>query len=290
MKNRLLVWLCSLALCTCGLTLAACGSAGSEGGGDAVVTEEEAPQEEAKQEEAKQEEAPVDPNEKFLGEWKLALMESQGLSITGDLSEMLGATSGVVLKINEDSTGSLALGDEGGDFTWDLRDDNTITMVIEDSTSEDAETTSVDVAYADDVLSFELKDEENDARLSFTKDGTIEGYDSVTVDTLTDFSSNDQLVGSWNMCGITMGTMTAYGDPETIASLSGLDSVDLEFSEDGTTTFNGSSVNWGIGENGAYMENGTDQVSLKASGDYLVMDMTEYLGKDSPMLAIFARK
>jgi len=278
MRRKLLALICTLALCFGCFAIAGCGNSKPEDEGTTVTDVEQEPEEKVEEK--------VDPAEKFYGEWKSALVESQGVKMVGDLSAMLDTESGIVLKVNDDNTGSLTLGDEGGDFTWKLKDDDTLTITIQDEDGEENMTTNL--AYTNDALVLDLKGASFEGRFTFTKDGTIEGYDLVDESSLTNITAADQLLGSWSLTGFSMQGMTVYGDAETISTIAGTDEMVISFEDDGACSLNGSTITWGIDEeSGAHLENDSQSVAIKLAGDYLVMDMSEVTDMDA--YALFSK-
>ena len=126
MRKRLLVLWVSL-LCLCGLALPACGGSSST----------------ANEEGAKETPAVVaDPAEKFYKTWKLAAMRSQNLTFVGDFSMFVDSEDGQTptLVIEKGGTGSITYGDDSRSLTWELKDDNTITVQVnkQDADADDA--------------------------------------------------------------------------------------------------------------------------------------------------------
>jgi uncharacterized phosphosugar-binding protein len=81
MRRKLLALICTLALCFGCFAIAGCGNSKPEDEGTSVTDVEQEPEEKVEEK--------VDPAEKFYGEWKSALVDSQGVKLVGDLSAML---------------------------------------------------------------------------------------------------------------------------------------------------------------------------------------------------------
>ena len=281
MKKRFLVLWVSL-LCVCGIVLSACGGAG--GGGNTAAPDPE----------------PVDPAEKFIATWKLAGMETKGMTVVGDLSAFLGeemeSEDGTVMAfdVQEGGKGVATFMGEEANFTWELADDNTITVTPEkdaddaddsdDATEEDSplETTSIDFAYAEDMLTAEWSTDEDTYHMTLTKDGVMPGAPEADLSKAAAITSLDQIEGTWKLSAVNMLGALMYGDAATLAELTGNegDSRDIVVNADGSATFFGEAVTCSVGDDGASIDVEGESVSIVKLGDYLVVDMSGLLGAD----------
>lgn len=267
MSRKLFTFLCTLALCFGCFAVAGCGSS-TPAGSDTTATAD----------------GSVDPAEKFYGEWKLALLEYQGVYMVGNLDEFLETGGNTSLKFSNDGTGSLAILSDNWDFTWETKDDNTLTIAVKKA--DGLNSLTADVVYSDGAITLDLKMEDFEGKFTYTKDGTIKGYDIVNESSLTDVTSSDQLLGSWNVSGISTPDMTIYGDAQSISAISGNNVRVITFADDGTCTLNDSSVKWVIDEEGgAHLDNGSQTFELKLSSDYLVMVVRKTAGTDYLLLS-----
>lgn len=276
MKKQLTMLLAA-ALCASSITLGACGSpapADNSAKTEATTTDE------------KKEEA-VDPAEKFVGDWKLAYIEVNGVTMAGDLSQMFGDTEIPTLAIDKNGTGSMALNDDEGTLTWKLVDDNSISIVMDNS----EEKKEIPVTYDEQkaTLSLTMEDDSMSGTLFFTADGTSKDVVAIDISQAKDITSADEIAGEWKMSGAGMNGMFMYGDAETIASISGGDfDPALSITADGKITLNGSTLDITIDENGASVGvEGVSLISLKTYEDKLVMDISSVMG--SPFFVLYSK-
>ena len=278
MKRHLtLLWAVLLGVSMMGLP--ACGGSGK--------TEGAAP--------AEVEEAKVDPAEKFVGEWKMAAMQFQGMTVVGEFSKILDTDATMNLTLSEDGTGSMTMNEDEASLTWELVDDETaaLTVVREESGDEGSddlesvvsEDDTLNITYQDDGLLLELKDEETEGSVLFTTDGTAPAYPVLSIDDATAITSADDLVGEWKLTGMNFFGATMYGEAETLAEMVG-DSADttLVISEDGNAKIMGEDVTWSVGEEGATIDFGGTEVSLVSLGEGVAIDFNEVIGMDMVLL------
>ena len=282
MKRRMIVLWVAL-LCLCGLFLPSCGgSAGSgsdEKGGSAA-------------------EVVVDPAEKFYGTWKLAAMKSQNLTIVGDFSMFMDAEDGetIVMAIEKGGAGTISLGDDSHALTWELADDNTLS-VKPDKPAEDEDEAAdgspmslekLDFVYGDDGITATYEDEEVSYAMVFTESGSLADEPEVDMTKATDITSLDALAGTWSLSTLKYGGATMYGAPEDLAALYG-DEVDtvMEIAADGSCKFLGQDCKVAVGEEGASIDLVVYQIPVKMLGDNIAIDMGELLGSD--MVFVFSK-
>lgn len=310
MRKRLLVLWVSL-LCACGLALPACGSSGSADAG-AGETQKEAAQEEA------QKEVEVDPAEEFYGTWKMAAMQTQNVTVAGDFSQFIDSEGGATLTIviEKGGTGTISFGDETSGLTWEMTDG---TMVVkpdkeadadgeaddaneatDDATDADTDTddageevdaddgggvTNVDhfdCTYADGRITAKWSDGETESAVILTADGTLPDVPEIDMAQATDFTSMDELVGTWKISKMKMAEAIVYGEPDDLAQLYGDEAVNvLEIGEDGAATFMGQECAVDVEEDGAIIDVVIYQIPIKRLGDDLAVDMSDFVGSDA---------
>lgn len=276
MKKQLTMLLAA-ALCASSITLGACGSpapADNSAKTEATTTDE------------KKEEA-VDPAEKFAGDWKLAYMEVNGVTMAGNLSQMFGDEQIPTLSIDKNGTGSMVLNDDAGTLTWKLVDDNSISIAMDES--EDKKEIPVTYDEQKAALSLTMEDDSMSGTLFFTADGTSKDVAAIDISQAKDIASVDEIAGDWKMSGAGMDGMFMYGDADTIASISGggFDPA-LSITADGKITVNGSTLDITIDENGASVgAEGVSLISLKMLDDKLVMDISSVMG--SPFFVLYSK-
>ena len=269
------------ALFTGCLALSACGGAASSSQASSS---------------AKTEAVKADPSEKFIGEWKLAGMESQGVTMTGDLSAVLGddseSSAETLLTVKDDGTGKLVFASEGGDFTWKQKNDDAITIEVKNN--DDSTTTSMDITFEDDSLQLEMKDEEMSGTLIFTADGKSDKFKEITVDKATAIKSESELLGSWKLSGMNMMGMSVYGDVSALAEMSGQAGTDtsVTFESGGKCTLMGQECTWAIGSDGATIDLSGVTIPVKALDKDLTLDLGSLLGaigSDMKMVYLYSK-
>ena len=213
----------------------------------------------------------------FTGEWKLAGLDYMGLSVTGNYSELVGWTGGS-MSVSEDGTGRVTLGEESGSFTWKQESENKLAVTVTGG-AEGISATSL--VLDGDVLTLEMSDEEATGGMKFTRDGTIAGSPDTVLASATKVTSEDALLGTWKIAGMTQGGAVIYGDPQTVSDVSQLGDPTLVLEAGGTGSFGAETAAWEIGADGATIkDNVGTSISVKAAGDYLILDIGEPFDMD----------
>ena len=281
MKKYLAI-LCASMMCVCCLALAACG-------GNAASSSASASASASAAESASVSSVAADPSEQFIGDWKLACIEMQGITVTGDYSAILGSesTETMGLTIKEGGTGSMSFAGDATDITWELKGDDTIAVT---PTSESSSMEAVDVVAKDDSLQMTMSDDELTGTVVFTKDGTWADAKEITADAATAITSESDLIGTWKMSGASMAGMTMYGDADALSAAMGteLDST-LVFEQGGKAKAFGEDATWSIGSDGAVIESSGIQIPVKALGDDLVIDGSSFMGGSVTFLMVFSK-
>jgi hypothetical protein len=283
MKKQM-TWLLAAMLAT-SVTLGGCGGSAPQAtteSQEAAVVEEEA----------------ADPKEKFLGEWKFAYIESDGLTMVGDLSaleETVGESVNIGVTFNEDGTGQVVAGDEKLDVTWELNDDGDLVATqVEDKEAEpmtfkyeDGELHGINVSIDEETS------EQSELIISFTHDGKSEKVTAPKVADATDITSADALVGKWNLSGMSFMGITFSGSSEKVAEMFSDQSVATEFKDDGTCSFFDQDCKYTVSDSGATIDYEGSSVPVKQLGDNIIVDLTESLGAalgmDSEFFFIYSR-
>lgn len=280
MRKRLLVLWMSL-LCVCGLALPACG--GSSGA--------------ANGEDAKASAVAADPAEKFYGTWKLAAMRSKNLTIVGDFSMFTGGEEGEAptMVIEKGGTGAISLDSESRSLTWELSNDNTISVTPEkqddaqdeddadDGAEVDVDTIkTLDFVYGDEGLTAKYEDEETAYELVFNETGTLADGPEIDLEKAENFATLDELTGTWNLVAMKLAGATMYGEPEDLAEIyaDSSNSATFEVAADGSATLFDQSCKCTVGENGASIDFVFYQIPIKHVGDYAIVDMSEFMGTE----------
>lgn len=251
--------------------LAACsGSSGSGSGSSATEQEETAEPEEGPAEEE-------DPSEKFIGSWKLAAAKSQGVVMSGDFSKLMEMDDEGMLTIDEGGTGKMKMGDESADITWKMNGGNAITL-----DSEKAEK-PIDIAYEDDSLLMTIEEDDQKATAIFTHDGTYAEARTISMDGAEDITSEDELIGSWNMTGMAIMGISIYGETEDLMKMSGGEDMSVTFEKGGVARMMDSECSWTVGSDGAKFafKGVSDEYScpIKKQGEDIIIDMSRIMGE-----------
>ncbi|HAM16776.1 MAG TPA: hypothetical protein DCP91_13180 [Eggerthellaceae bacterium] len=124
--------MCAAMLCmSCG-ALAACGSQGGSASASASASSSAA-----------------SATDKFVGEWKLAGAETQGITVAGDFSQLIGTSMTMGLTIAADGTGTFSYNGQAVNVAWEASGDDAITLKgTEPETSASAASASADAASA----------------------------------------------------------------------------------------------------------------------------------------------
>lgn len=275
MNKRSSALLASVLL-TFTLALGGCGGAANQTNNSGDNTSQEASNTSAKQEN-------VDPQEKFLGTWMLAKIESNGITMMGSFENMFDSEEGMVLSIFPDGEGSLSFDDDENSFSWTLKDDNTIsiTPIKNEQESDDSPLSAMDISYDKDInaLSLEMNNEGTQMQATFSLDGTLESVDVYDLSSATEVTAIDQITGAWKICGAGMNGAIVLGNGDSLKELMG-DSFDptLNIASDGTTTMSGEdSAKIEIGEDGAILNDTYTNASVKLLDNKLILDLSELM-------------
>ena len=230
--------------------------------------------------------APAGSADKFVGDWKLAGVETQGVSICGDVSNVLGFEG--ALSIAKDGTGSLDVDKEKVTFNWEQAGDDAITLNSLTGDSNNMLQDNFTVSYKDEAISFTMKADGMEGSMIFTKDGTVKWMREISMDNAEGISSSDVLNGTtWNLTGVAMQGVSMYGDAEAIGSFmpSSMASTSVKFKKDGTVNLMGEDATWKITNKGnAVITAGSEKVTVKKLGDDIVIDLSDYVATDLVML------
>lgn len=227
-------------------------------------------------------EAP-DPKEKFAGSWKLAAAESEGVTMSGNFSEMLGMSDTGMLNIKEDGTGDINLGeDSNAALSWSLKSDDVISLKPEKTTEKIGD--FVEVKWKDDALFMDMEQDEKKATAIFTRDGVYADARQIDMAEAEPITSEKELLGKWKMTGMKIMGITVYGDPEALSAMSGGEDSDtsVTFKEGGVAVAASGEGSWKVDKDGAtYTSEGFSgpiTCPVKKLGDDIVIDMSEAFG------------
>ena len=285
--KKYLAMLCATMLCVCCLGLAACGgnasSSAAASGSSASAS-------------ASASSSAADPTAVFVSTWKLAAIESQGITMAGDLAAMLGENATMGLVIEDNGKGVMTMGTESADFTWVAKDDSTITITpVAKSDSSDSSAsasasststtlTSVDVTYVEGALFMEMSQDSFTGSAIFTADGTFGGAKLIDTAAAKNITSEDALVGKWTLCGMNMMGISMYGPADALASLAGDTDVTVTFEKGGKVNLMGQEATYTVGADGATVDMSGVKVPVKDLDGDIVIDLTDALGMDMAMV------
>lgn len=278
--RRELTWMFAAMLAT-SVTLGGCGGAKEP----AEVTEVEqtaaAEGEAANPDEQVEEANPVD---KFVGSWKFAYTESDGVKIGGDfeaLAEMIGEDVDIALTINEDGTATMKMSDDSDDLTWELADDGTLSA----KATEDDGPKNITMEFVDGELVAKGMLEEDESEQSaetlvvFTTDGKSTLFSVPNVAEATEIKDASVLVGDWSLSGMSMMSLYMEGEADKVANMFGDVSISASFADDGTCVFFDESSTYDVSADGATVTISGTEVPVKLLGDDIVVDLSESMGE-----------
>lgn len=245
------IFACVIALC-----LALAGCAGGTGSSAAASGESSA----------------ADPAAKFVGPWKVAAAQVQGVTVTGDFGALLDETYEFNFELAADGTGTVTYNDESGDITWELVDDDTITIIETTVGSEE----TYEANLADGALSIETEDSDMTVTVMFTPDGVLQGMPQITASNAKAITSEDELVGTWNLCGVNMDGAMMFGDAESLSELAGM-GTSATFEKGGSVTFMDTDLQYAVSSDGAVITGLAEDVSVKKLGEDLIIDFSNLM-------------
>ena len=268
-------------LCACCLGLIACGDSGSSSSAASdsasSAAESASAPESSSAAESESSSAAADPSEQFIGDWKLAGMELNDVTVIGDLSAVGGGTAS--LSIVDNGTGTLALDDDSGTFTWKQADDASLTITPDQDGEDAAFNGTATAVYQDGTVRVILENDGQSGTLIFSKDGTIEGLEPLSTDDATDITSEEALIGTWKVSAATMEGATMYGDSASLAAMNGSEEMIITFEEGGKATVLGSDAAWSVDDKGAVINDPTGvSIAVKALGDDIIINIGEIYG------------
>ena len=235
MPKRIAVTVLSLAL---GIAVAFGASACGQSQGAAEPSEDQStaePSEDQSAAEPSETQSSTDSSEKFLGTWNSAAIEYDGITLMGDIDDMLPAMQ---LEVREDGTATLTQSKELNG-TWELTDDNTLSVVF---------TADPNVfVLQDDVLRIEL---DGGMTALLTHDGKLRDKLAIDLSKAMDLSEDafqDMIGRSWTFVAMDYNGVTEWGDLDKVMSKAPTDlGLDLDIydsslsftDEDGTIFMN----------------------------------------------------
>lgn len=213
-----------------------------------------------------------DPKEQFVGTWKLAGIERQGMIIVGDVSSMLSDGQGEALfVVNADGTATLAFGEETSDgLTWILNDDGVMSVI---PNNPDQSIGTMTVSYDKGALIMNVENGEESGKIYFSQDGTLADMPTIDTATATAITDASKIQGTWKLSAITYQGMTAYGDMAAFTEMIGMTLegggvMTITFADDGTATLGPTTGTWEATADGVtFTEDKTSENSISLTAD-----------------------
>ena len=243
--KKYLALLCASMLCVCCLALAACGGSASSSAASASASGSAASAStaaSASSAAASSSAAATDPQQLFAGEWKLAGLQSQGVTMVGDLGAILG-NGEVRFVLNADGSASVTMGEDTADATWKTTGDTTAEITVNDN--------AVPLSYEDGAILVTMENDGFNGTMILTKDGTYAKLTTIDAEGATAITSESALIGNWNLCGVNMMGVSMYGSAEDLAAVSGDSDMTLVIEQGGSAKIMGGDATWSVGSDGA---------------------------------------
>lgn len=297
-----LAMLCAAMLFACCLALGACSGGGSSSAASSGSASASAGASSASAS------ASASAQASFEGTWKLAAVESQGITMAGDFSSIIGSEQGMSLTIKADGTGEISMNDETAPLTWTQKDATTITIDAKNAdgsasnasaeagsasaeagsdASEAAHGLTTDVTLKDGALYMDMTQDSFSGTAIFTADGTFAAAKEINSAAATPITSEDALVGSWTLSGMNMMGISMYGDAKDLAAMAGDSDMSLSFEKGGKCNLMGSEATYAVSADGAAITESGMGIPVKALGDDIAIDMTDLIGME--MIMVFSK-
>ena len=263
--KKYLALLCASMLCVCCLALAACGGGASSSAASASASGSSASAS-ASSAAASSSAAAADSQQLFAGEWKMAGVESEGVTMVGDLGAILDNTE-VKLVLNADGSANMVMGDETYDGTWETAGDTAAKVTFNGNVAP--------LAYNDNAVFMTMENDSFNGVMILTKDGTYPKLAAIDIENAKAITSESDLVGNWSLSGVNMMGISMYGDAKDLAAVAGDTDTSFSIEQDGSAKIMGGDATWSVGSDGASISIDGVTVPIKAfdNGD-IVVDMS----------------
>ncbi len=281
--RKLLGIVCAIALCMACFALVACGNSSSSGdasaaGGSAATASDSASAEGSS--------SAASEDETFIGDWKLAAAEGDGVTFAGDFKAMYQAQSSIDLTLGEDGKGTLSFDGESEEVSWEAVDDTNATLTISRTLFDDKGLSSSEAAKQEDSITVEIVLEDGSlsipfgnrsyaSTMIFTRDGQMAKLPDLDVSKAKDITSADDLKGSWTLTAVDVNSMLLYGESERLAGLINQDDVEIVFKDDGLVDVMGADSSYEVSDKGATIKINDTDFTLRMSGDDLLLEYPE---------------
>ncbi len=183
--------------------------------------------------------------------------------------------------------GEDAKADEGTEADADAKADAATDEAKSEEQEELEETVlgednTLEITYEEGRLVSKIEGEGFANVLYFTADGSLEGFTVINPENAKPITSDDALIGDWNLTGMNMFGVTMYGDSKAFEGIVG-DGTDISasFAKDGTAKLMGVDVKWSTSADGATVDFGDDMtVPVLSLDDMILIDMSQAFGVD----------
>ena len=238
------------------------------------------------------------------------------MTVAGDLSglkELAGEDISIVVKLANEGTGSMSVGPNNTEVTWELVDDDNIKIKLLNDFGEEGneskEPPVIDATYGDGELRLDMGGADADAAegeeglagdvsegvMVLTPDGKSDKSRVVDLAEATKITSKDVLEGDWSLCGIGMFGLYMYGDTEDVSKVMGDESDVVSFKSDDTCMIFDTEGTYKVGDDGTVVsvQEVGEGVPVLAFGDDIVVDMStffgELFGSEQPLFMVYSK-
>ena len=232
-------------------------------------------------------------SEKMVGDWKIAWIETTGITAWGNIGAIMGIDN-ISLTLNSDGTGKMTADGEDVAFKWNQGEGDEFSIEFDGKDQSDLFGDSAKLAFKDNAVQLSVSADEFDGVFAFTKDGKAEGLREVTMEGTKKISSEDELIGTWQLSGMGKDGASIYGDLDAIGSYmpSSMTSGNVKFAKDGKVTIFGEEATWKItSKDNAVITMGDQKLTVKSSGDEIVMNLGQSTdATDDDVIVMFSKK
>lgn len=219
----------------------------------------------------------------YVGTWKLAAAGSEGITMAGNFSDLMGVEDKATLILYENGTGEMSFDEDPTKFTWVETGENKITLIPTEGSKEGSNTNkTIDAIYKDEALFMDMEEDGKTATMIFTHDGKYAEARIISLDNATPITSEDDLIGVWKMTGMNLMGISIYGSAEALSAMSGGQDMSITFEKSGKAVMSDNEGTWKVTDKGATFTSnditGTHTSPVMKLGNDIVIDMSEAMG------------
>ena len=145
----------------------------------------------------------------------------------------------------------------------------------------------MDLLLEDGAIIMEMNQESFSGKVIFTADGTYADAKIIDTSKATPITSEDTLVGTWTMSGISMLGVSMYGDSSALSAMSGNTDTSVVFEKGGKVTLMGAEATYTVSASGATLDESGVSVPITSLGSDIAINMTDVIGMD--MVMVFSK-